>query len=82
MSIKMPPKNINHPKEILTESFIQKGSLKNDDYVSTRVKKKPIMLRVDPHILEKIDQASKKRGLTRSAWICYALSCSLEEENH
>jgi hypothetical protein len=40
----------------------------------------PILLRVDPDILEKIDAAAKRKGIPRTAWILYHIGGALEEE--
>ena len=36
------------------------------------------MVRFDAALLEKVDTAAKKRGISRSAWIQYTLSEALE----
>jgi predicted HicB family RNase H-like nuclease len=38
----------------------------------------PTMVRFDADLLEKIDAAAKKRGISRSAWIQYTLSEAVE----
>ncbi len=40
--------------------------------------KKPVMVRFDPQLLEQVDEAAKKRGVSRSAWIQYTISRALE----
>ena len=40
----------------------------------------PTPLRFDPDLLARIDVAAKRRGISRSAWIQYTLSRSLDEE--
>ncbi len=40
----------------------------------------PTTLRFDPDLLARIDAAAKRRGISRSAWIQYTLSRSLDEE--
>jgi predicted HicB family RNase H-like nuclease len=42
--------------------------------------KTPTTLRFDPDLLERIDAAAKRRGISRSAWIQYTLSRVLDEE--
>jgi predicted HicB family RNase H-like nuclease len=42
--------------------------------------KTPTTLRFDPDLLERIDVAAKRRGISRSAWIQYTLSRVLDEE--
>ena len=40
----------------------------------------PTTLRFDSDLLARIDAAAKRRGISRSAWIQYTLSRSLDEE--
>lgn len=42
--------------------------------------KTPTTLRFNPDLLERIDAAAKRRGISRSAWIQYKLSQALDEE--
>lgn len=42
--------------------------------------KTPTTLRFDPDLLERIDAAAKRRGVSRSAWIQYTLSRALDDE--
>ena len=42
-------------------------------------KKIPIMMRFDPHVLEKVDAAAERRGISRSAWIQYTVSRALDQ---
>jgi len=39
------------------------------------------MVRFDAALLEKVDAAAKKRGISRSAWIQYTLSEALEGQS-
>jgi predicted HicB family RNase H-like nuclease len=38
------------------------------------------MVRFDAELLDKVDAAAKKRGVSRSAWIQYTLSEALENQ--
>jgi hypothetical protein len=40
--------------------------------------KKPILIRFDFHLLERVDTAAKRRGISRSAWIQFTLSRALD----
>ena len=42
-------------------------------------KKIPIMMRFDPSVLEKVDAAAKRRGISRSAWIQFTVSRALDQ---
>ena len=46
-----------------------------------KARKTPTTLRFDPNLLERIDAAAKRRGVSRSAWIQYTLSRVLDEES-
>lgn len=41
--------------------------------------KKPIMIRIDPEILERIDKAAKRLGISRSAFIVSSAAERLEK---
>lgn len=41
-------------------------------------RKTPVMVRFDTTLLREVDQAARKRGVSRSAWIQYTLSRALE----
>lgn len=43
-----------------------------------RQPKQPIMIRFDPMLLDKVDEASRRRGVSRSSWIQYVISRALE----
>jgi hypothetical protein len=40
--------------------------------------KQPILIRFNPNLLDKIDEASRHRGISRSAWIQYIISKALD----
>jgi predicted HicB family RNase H-like nuclease len=42
-------------------------------------KKIPIMMRFDPLVLERVDAAAKRRGISRSAWIQFVVSRALDQ---
>lgn len=43
-----------------------------------RQNKQPIMIRFDPTLLDKVDEASRRRGVSRSSWIQYVISRALD----
>ncbi|MBY0293144.1 MAG: hypothetical protein K2W92_07655 [Alphaproteobacteria bacterium] len=43
-----------------------------------RQNKQPIMIRFDPVLLEKVNEASRHRGVSRSSWIQYVISRALD----
>lgn len=40
----------------------------------------PTMIRFDRDLFAKVDAAAKRRGISRSAWVQYTLSRTLEDE--
>lgn len=42
--------------------------------------RKPVMIRFDPDLLERVDAAAKRRGISRSAWVQFTLSLALDED--
>jgi hypothetical protein len=40
--------------------------------------KKPILIRFDAQLLERVDTAAKRRGISRSAWIQFTVSRALD----
>jgi hypothetical protein len=40
----------------------------------------PILVRFDRELLTRVDQAAKRRGISRSGWIHYQISRALEAE--
>jgi hypothetical protein len=45
-----------------------------------RERKIPILVRFDPGILARVDEAAKRKGISRSAWIHFMVSTALEQE--
>ncbi len=62
--------------EKAAESFIAGAARK----VVKRERKTPILIRFDPHILERVDKAAERKGISRSAWIQFMVSTALEQE--
>lgn len=47
--------------------------------VEENAPKKMILIRFDPQLLERVDTAVKRRGISRSAWIQFTLSRALDQ---
>jgi hypothetical protein len=71
---KKPHDNLEDIRERQVDAFID-GAEKKEK----KGKRVPILLRVDPDILEKIDAAAKRKGIPRTAWILYHVGEALEE---
>lgn len=76
---------ISLSKDEEAERFIEKALnqpvKQSPPPAAKRAKKEAIIVRVDPAILDKIDAAAKKRGISRAAWINAACTRTLELEN-
>jgi len=57
-------------------SFIEGASIASAR--TPRQNKQPIMIRFDQILLEKVDKASRRRGVSRSSWIQYVISRALD----
>jgi len=75
-------KPIKHTSEIIpqdesmVEAFISGA---NRQLAKTRRQnKQPIMIRFDPTLLDKVDEAARHRGVSRSSWIQYVISRALD----
>lgn len=60
-------------------SFIAGAEIKETP--QKRARKTPILVRFDPQMLSRVDQAAKRRGISRSAWIHFMVSRALEQED-
>lgn len=47
--------------------------------VTKEPKREPVLIRIPPDLLERIDDAAKKRGVSRAAWIVSVASRALDE---
>ena len=82
---KKPQRNQNVPSapdaDKAAQAFISgAGSSKAEQDETESTTKKPVMIRFDPELLSRVDAAAKRRGISRSAWIQYKVSVSLDEE--
>ncbi|MCX5920626.1 MAG: ribbon-helix-helix domain-containing protein [Candidatus Melainabacteria bacterium] len=60
------------------QAFIS-GAGRIEEEAETDRQRKPVMIRFAPDLLANVDKAAKKRGISRSAWIQFVLSQSLEK---
>lgn len=66
--------------EKAAEAFISGATKQAAQASSTEeAAKKPVMIRFDAALLERVDAAAKRRGTSRSAWIQYTLSRALDQ---
>lgn len=82
MAIAKKP-NSNHSaakqpdREHAAEAFIAGAETQKE--TQTDNKKTPIMVRFDRALLQRVDEAAKHRGISRSAWIQFTLSRALDQ---
>ena len=93
MSITKKPKkftsDIEHPindrvheKETKAEAFIAGASetpVKVSSPKTPKTERQPILIRFDPNLLKKVEDAAQRRGISRIAWIQYVVSVALEK---
>ena len=65
-------------KESAAEAFI--AGAEPEDTARGRERKIPILIRFDPSMLQQVDRAAKRRGISRSAWVHFMVSRALEQE--
>ena len=68
--------------ETKAEAFIagvREPSVKASTAKRQKAERQPILIRFDPALLRKVEEAARRRGISRSAWIQYVLSVALEK---
>ena len=55
------------------------GAGKTTPAPEEEAKRQPVMLRFDPELLKRVDEAAKRRGISRSAWIQFTVSRALDQ---
>ena len=66
----------NPDQEHAAEAFIAGANPQTE--AQGEGKKIPIMVRFDPALLQRVNEAAKHRGVSRSAWIQFTLSRALD----
>jgi predicted HicB family RNase H-like nuclease len=76
---KKPKSNQKASSELNTEQTAEAFiSGTTEEKAKPPTKKIPIMMRFDPSVLEKVDAAAKRRGISRSAWIQFTVSRAID----
>lgn len=68
--------------ETKAEAFIAgagEQSSKTPPLKIPKAERQPILIRFDHDLLRKVEEAARRRGISRSAWIQYVLSVALEK---
>lgn len=82
----MPGRKPVRNKEAAAARFIEGASAPVRMVPTTEgapgTKRTPAMIRFDAGLLARVDQAAKRRGVSRSAWVAFTLSKALDDEEH
>lgn len=65
--------------EEAAQAFISGAIPKTNVPAEEDTARKPVMIRFDPALLERVDAAAKHRGISRSAWVQFTLSRALDQ---
>jgi hypothetical protein len=60
------------------EAFISAAGKPDTSEEVAESRKTPVMIRFDRALLERVDTAAKRRGISRSAWIQFTVSRALD----
>ena len=61
------------------EAWIQEAGKVPASQPQRKPKKERVMIQFDQKVLERVDAAAARRGISRSAWIQYVVSRSLDQ---
>lgn len=68
------------PDDRAAEAFISgAGKLVTQDEQPKRKRKERVMVQFDQKVLERVDSAAERRGISRSAWIQFVVSRALDQ---
>jgi len=73
---KNPKRNINDIEEKDVEAFISGADRTSSS--TKKENKKPIMIRIDPEILDRIERSARRLGLSRSSFLVLSAVEKLE----
>ena len=76
---KNPKRNHESMTEQKANAFITGATGQGGIGASRMQNKKPIMIRIDPDMLGRIDRAAKRLGISRSAFIVSSAAMRLED---
>jgi hypothetical protein len=88
MAIARKPASNRIDPEKAAEAFIQGaklpggGEVEQESAVPAGSRRTPIMLRFNAALLQRVDAAAKRRGISRSAWIAFKVSEALDAEDN
>jgi predicted HicB family RNase H-like nuclease len=73
-------KPIRQQTDIASEKAAESFIAGAERPAAKRERKIPVLIRFDPQILKRVDEAAARKGISRSAWIQFMVSSALEEE--
>jgi predicted HicB family RNase H-like nuclease len=65
--------------DVAADKFISGADARHDEPSQEDSKKVPIMVRFDRDVLQRVDAAAKRRGISRSSWIQFTVSRALDQ---
>ena len=79
MPIAQIPKRKPTPngEEVAAAKFIGRAGTTS---TPSATKRTPAMIRFDSALLARVDNAARRRGVSRSAWVAFTLSKALDDE--
>jgi predicted HicB family RNase H-like nuclease len=86
---KRPTSDIQNPvNESVRTEAVKREETKAEAFIAgaseasvkmAKAERQPVLIRFDPDLLRKVEEAAGRRGISRSAWIQYVLSVALEK---
>ncbi|MBM4257965.1 MAG: ribbon-helix-helix protein, CopG family [Deltaproteobacteria bacterium] len=76
--VKNPKRNIKPKAEREAQAFIANAGTNQITDELRKQNKEPIMIRIDPDLLRRIDHAAKRLGISRSAFIVSSAARQVE----
>ena len=79
---KRPRRHRTESEDAVAEKFIHAAGKPEEPAQEAEAsgRRVPTMIRFDRDLLAKVDAAAKRRGVSRSAWVQFMLSRTLEDE--
>lgn len=79
MTITKKPKSNQNASTAKTDEKAVQAFISGAGKAEEETGKKPVMIRFDPELLERVDAAARRRGISRAAWVQFTLSRALDQ---
>lgn len=76
---KKPSSNRSDIDKFISGAGEATAAPKKEKREKEQVKREPVLIRIPPDLLQRIDEAAKARGVSRAAWIVSVASRALDE---